>query len=257
MKATRFLLCVSEGGREGRAGSPLPDAARAECAHYHQSLTHYRFLLTIIACGAFSLGLGYADEASKPASDRGSNENHAAGVSPAEPAHGKPAPGKTEPTDEKPSNPKDDSHAPVKPKEESDAPAENRPAGPANPHTKSALVNKLPQPGKERGWWEQAPKSAPANKLPQSALKTAAHSAKAGLTTGGPIGNKTGNTPAQPGKPPVGTATPAPFGVRGRGVTAALLGASLGLGPKNAAAAGNSAKSTASAVIAANAKLKP
>ena len=33
--------CVSEGGREGRAGSPLPAAARAECAPYHQSVTHH------------------------------------------------------------------------------------------------------------------------------------------------------------------------------------------------------------------------
>ena len=38
----RAGYCVSDGGERGRAGSPLPAAARTECAPYHPTLTPYR-----------------------------------------------------------------------------------------------------------------------------------------------------------------------------------------------------------------------
>ena len=33
--------CVCDGGEKGRAGSPLPAAARKECAPCHPRLMHY------------------------------------------------------------------------------------------------------------------------------------------------------------------------------------------------------------------------
>jgi len=38
-KIFRKVYCVGDGWKKGRAGSPLPAAARTECAPYHPRLT--------------------------------------------------------------------------------------------------------------------------------------------------------------------------------------------------------------------------
>ena len=120
-------------------------------------------------------------------------------------------------------------------------------AGPINHEIKTALANKLSQPGKLRGWWEQTTQGAPVAKLPQSVIKTAVPSAKSGLTMAGSTLNKTPGKVADRlsgGRP---TPAPVPAGVGNRGVTAALVGASLGVG----------AKAPATAAVGADKKLKP
>jgi hypothetical protein len=216
-----------------------------------------RFLFTIIAFGAFALGVAYAGESSAQPSEKDSPENHAAGVAPADPAHGKQAPAKTNPTDAKPSSPKEDAHAAVPPKEEGRAPAPPKEEGraaarsirasPIETRPRTTSGNNPPQPSAMSPHPTSATKSGPAKALPPSALKTASPPTKAGFTTVGSMGKKTGNqTSARlPGgdAPPL----PGPGGVRGRGAIAALAGDSLGLGVKNPPAA----------LVGANPKLKP
>jgi hypothetical protein len=174
-----------------------------------------RRFFTVLGFGALTLGVGFAGEPSQQPSERDSRGNHAAGVAPAGPAHGKQTPGKAEPADGKPSIPKDDSHVSVK----------TSPASPTGAQ----------------------PKSIPAIKPPQPALNTAAPAAKAGVTTGGLMMNKTGNQP--PAKLPVGSRTgvPRPGTVYGRsGIPAAIGGTTTA-----------SAKKPATALDGASFKLKP
>jgi len=186
----------------------------------------------MIAFASFALGAGYAGEPAKQPSEPESPENHAAAVRPAGPADGKQTPEKINPKDTEPAVPKDGDHLSAK----------SGHAGPINHQIKTALATKLPQPGKVRGWWEQVAGSTPANKPPQSALKTAVPSAKAGLTMAGSTVNKTpGTAPATTLPPGRATPAPVPAGVRNRGVTAALVGAALGVTSKNSAAALNRA----------------
>lgn len=167
-----------------------------------------RFLFTIIAFGSFTLGMSYAGEPSSQPSQpsaQQSGDNHAAGLRPADLPHGKHTAGKTESTDVKPSNPKEDTHAIAKKSQ----------ADPISAQTQSTSANKLPQP----------------------ALKKATLAAKAGLTTGGLIMNKIGNQ--LPAKLPVGSGTtaPRPGAFRGRSDTPMAIGGSTASSAKNSAAA--------------------
>ena len=42
MEKLRQKECVGDAGERGRAGTPLPAAARTESAPYHPLLTHYQ-----------------------------------------------------------------------------------------------------------------------------------------------------------------------------------------------------------------------
>ncbi|MGD1083962.1 MAG: hypothetical protein ABSA47_04325, partial [Verrucomicrobiota bacterium] len=208
-----------------------------------------RFLFTLIAFGSFSLGLSYADEPSRqvPMQDNKTTEHSS------DSATGKPTPGKTAPTDGEASNPKDDvltDQRPGKPtagktiptdgklpKADGHASAKGTQPGPLNPQPKITPPTKLPQPSAASPPPASASKSAPANAPPSPSSNPAAPSAKSGSSIVGSTLNKSG--PQSPAKLPGGDGT-TPIGVggvRGRGATAALLGASLGLGPKNAPAA--------------------
>lgn len=149
-----------------------------------------RFLITIMAIGSCALGLGHADEPSKPVP----REDHKTSDHPADSAPGKQTPGKTEATEAKPSQPKVESHAPGK----------SSPAGPLNTQAKSTLGNKLSPP----------------------ALNKPSPAAKAGFTMVGSMVNKTAAHP--PAKFPVGSGATAPLAapVRGRSDTPVSLGGS-------------------------------
>jgi hypothetical protein len=189
-----------------------------------------RLLFTLIAFASLTPGLGYADEPARPVPQ----EEHKISVHPADSAPGKPASEKIEPTDAKPSQPKDDQLT---------GPAHSKPAAGKTDATNRKAPD-LKADGHASAKGSQAgpiglqTKTTPLNKPPQSAWKTAAPAGKARPARGGPLVNKTGNPPVPAARAPFCAATPAtaPVGVRNRGVTAALVGASLGVTPKNAPA---------------------
>jgi hypothetical protein len=167
-----------------------------------------RCFFTMVFFGALTLLPAFAGEPSKQPSAQDSHENHVAGDHPADPAHGRQTPEKTEATDGRTSNAADSSHAPAR----------------------------NSQAGRLAGLVSPQPKSVPANKVPQSAPKTTAPAAKARLTTGGWIAGKTGNPPA---KLPVGSGTtaPKPGPARGRPDAPAAIGGSTASGVKQPAMA--------------------
>jgi hypothetical protein len=148
-----------------------------------------RFLFTIVAFGALTPGLSYAGEPSKPPAEQDSHANHTNSVRPADRVAGNQTRGKTDQTDGKHSNPKDDSHA----------------------SKKIGLAGPI----------KTEPKHAPGDQLHQPGLKKPATAAK-----DGPMMNKTGNPHAQLAKPPLGNkaVAPRPGVVRIRNAAAAVIG---------------------------------
>jgi hypothetical protein len=172
-----------------------------------------RFLFTIIAFGALTLGLSHAGEPAPQPTEQVLRQNHPIGTPPqgavkprppmeqvlhenhstrdrsADPAHGNQARGKLDPTDKKHSSPKDDSHAAKK--------------------IRQAVAVKT------------EPQRTPGHQVHQPGSKKPATAAKDRLQM-----NKTGKPRQQLAKSAVGNqALPPPPGrVRSRNATAALVG---------------------------------
>jgi hypothetical protein len=167
-----------------------------------------RFLFTVIAIGAWTLGVSYADGPSRQPSEQAARQNPAASD---RSAHGSQAPGKIEQADGKPSKPKndrqnskEDGHAKdLKPKDDSG-------------HSKPKEEGRVSEKGRKAGPVKSQGKKEPKQPEP----KKAATAAKVG-----PMTNKTGKPREQPAKSPAGNEAlaPRPGLVRTRGATAALV----------------------------------
>jgi hypothetical protein len=172
-----------------------------------------RFLFTLIAFGALTLRVSYADPPSKQPSQQDAHQNHATSDRSAIPAQGRQPPGKIDQTEGRPLKPKNNSQD-AKPKENGGA--EDLKPKDEGQHSKPKEDGRVSEKGRQAG-----PVKSPGKEPQQPESKKSATAAKVG-----PMTNKSGKPREPLARLPGGSEAVAPFPSR-RAAVAAALGKAL------------------------------